>query len=63
LQTFNYNVIGPNSGGLTNTSGIISYVNIPTMIFTIYGFGNLGFLAEFTKKENRETKNTTNREG
>ena len=67
VQTFNYEIGSHSSyNAIAPTSEAMTYINIPSMLFWLYFFGNIGFLGELRKKESKKAEDkshqTANRE-
>ena len=55
IQTFNYQ-LGRQASftDITPISNVITYPNYLTLVFTVYFFGNIGFLNDLRKKGNKD---------
>jgi hypothetical protein len=61
IQRFNYQ-LGQQAtyASIAPTTNAVSYPNIPSFVFWVYFFGNIGFLRELSSKENKKTKENHN---
>lgn len=60
VWTFNYSLpVQSTATVVTPTSDIITYTNIPSLVFWMYFFVNMGFLHQLRKEQNKQTKPTT----